>query len=108
MPINPGDLRQRVTLQSKVRTPDGGGGGAEAWVDGKTVWAEVMPLDGRELVQAMQVHPSVSHRVTIRYRAGVSSAMRALYAGRVLDIRSVVDRDERHEALQLLCVEGDA
>lgn len=103
--MNPGDLRHRVTLQTLTRTDDEGGGYTEAWANAATVWAAVEPLEGYERLRAMQVSPTLSHRIRMRYRAGVTSAQRIRYAGRAFGISAVIDPGERHRELHLLCEE---
>ena len=44
-------------------------------------------------------------RVTIRYREGIKSKMRVAIGSRILEIVSVIDVDERHRQLDLLCEE---
>lgn len=104
--MNPGELRQRVTLQRPgTPTPDAMGGRSVPWANVGTTWAHVEPLEGNERLRAMQVSPRLSHRITMRYRPGVTSAMRVLYGARVFGLRSVIDPDERHERLVLLAEE---
>ena len=105
MTINPGNLRHRVTFQSLTTADDGYGGTVETWGDTATVWASVEPLSGFERIQAMQVSPRLSHRVVMRYRADVDAGDRLSYDGRVFDITAVIDEDERHRELTLLCEE---
>lgn len=103
--VNPGELRSRVVVQSATRTPDEGGGYATAWEDGASLWAKVEPLEGSELLRAQQLQARVSHRVTIRYRRGLTAAQRLRLGSRVLEVHQVVDVDERHEFMELLCEE---
>lgn len=103
--MNPGRLRHRVTFQALTRTPDAGGGATETWTDVATVWAAVEPLAGTERLRAMQVSPTLSHRIRTRYRAGITTANRAVYDGREFDITAVIDPGERHRELQLLAEE---
>lgn len=105
MSLDPGKLRHRVKLQTLTRTPDAGGGYTETWTDTATVWAAVEPLQGTERLRAMQVSPTLSHRIRMRYRANVTSAMQAVYNGRAFDITSVIDPGERHRELELLVEE---
>jgi SPP1 family predicted phage head-tail adaptor len=44
--------------------------------------------------------------VTIRYRPGVTSAMRVRYQGRKFNILTVLDVEMAHVALELTCAEG--
>ncbi|HCX68352.1 MAG TPA: head-tail adaptor protein, partial [Rhodobiaceae bacterium] len=43
-----GEMRERVTLQSPSRTPDGAGGAEVTWTSGATVWAKVEDRGGSE------------------------------------------------------------
>jgi len=104
--VNAGELRHRVKLQSVARTSDGAGGFTEAWSDDAEVWAKVEPLQGTQYVLADALRNEVTHRVTIRYRAGVTPRQRVLLASRVLEILTIIDRDEAHVYLQLLCREA--
>jgi SPP1 family predicted phage head-tail adaptor len=103
--MKPGNLRNRVTLQQLTRTDDGAGGYTETWTGVATVWADVYPLKGNERYEAQQVQANLSHRVTIRYRTGVEPSMRLLYGTRTLTIEAVIDPEERHRELILMCSE---
>ncbi|HXH05858.1 MAG TPA: phage head closure protein [Vicinamibacterales bacterium] len=106
-----GRLRQLVTIERKTVTADPQGGRSETWTPIATdVWAEVTPLSGRELLQlqAQQVAVIVTHRVRIWYRAGLSPQMRLRLGSRVFQIETIVDPDERHVELELLCAEVQA
>ena len=103
-----GALRHRLALQEETRGADAGGGYTLTWSDIATVWGRVEPLTGAERLQAMRLESRVSHRVTIRHRTGVSAGMRLLHDGRALNIRTVIDPDERRHWLELMCEEGVA
>ena len=106
MALEAGALRHRITLQSATDTPDGGGGFTTVWTDVATVWAAIEPLKGREQLHAAQLETPVTHRVTLRYRAGVTPKMRVKFGTRVFNIRAVIDAEERHRTLELMCEEG--
>lgn len=99
-------LRHRVTIQQPVVAVNGYGERITTWSTVATVWAAVEPLRGREFFDAEQVQAEISHRVIMRYRAGMESTMRLLHEGRVLHITAPpIDVDERHRELQLMCRE---
>lgn len=100
-----GLLRQRITLQSVALTPDGAGGATETWSDFATLYARVAPLSAREPFQAHQIASEATHAITLRYYPGVSDKMRVRYGNRTFLIESIVDEDERHRGLLLLCRE---
>lgn len=101
-----GTLNRQITLQQRVATVDTFGQRSLTWVDVAPTWAEIAPLTGRELEAAQAIHSEVSHQVTIRYRPGVTAAMRAVYQGRFFQIQAVLDTDTRHEQMLLMCSEG--
>lgn len=98
-------MNKRVKIQSAGRTSDGAGGATVAWTDVATVWAAVEPLTGKEPYIAQQLQGQVTHKVTVRYRTGITPAQRVLYGTRVFDVEAVVDPKERHSVLILACEE---
>ncbi|HYF94423.1 MAG TPA: phage head closure protein [Symbiobacteriaceae bacterium] len=98
-------LRHRITLQEKQITQDTYGAEVENWVDVATVWAEVSPISGREYFAAQQVNAEVTHRIKLRYRAGVNSKMQVVFGTRIFGIESVINVGERNIEMQLMAVE---
>jgi len=103
--VNIGKLRHRVTIQNKVTLLDGYGGVTSTWQDVATVWASVEPLNGRELYAAQQVKAELTHRIRIRYMSGIKPEMRIAFDNRTFEIEAIIDPEERHESLELLCSE---
>ena len=105
MALAAGRLRHRVTFQTFTTVTDAGGGETKDWVDGDTVWAAIEPLSGSERIEAMQVSPSLSHRIRIRHRDGITAAVRLQHDGRTFDITAVFDPDGRRAELEILAEE---
>jgi len=101
-----GQLRKRLTIQQRSTAQDSYGQPLTAWADVATVWGAVEPLNGRELLAAEAVQSEITHQVVMRYRPGITAKMRVLYGSRVFDIQNVLDENERHRMLTLLCLEG--
>lgn len=110
-------LRHRITLQEEIRTPDEGGGYIRSWQDVAELWAEIIPYagtgnfsrgSGKERVAGGQMQAENSYRLILRYREGVTTLMRIIFDGRVFNIRSVVNVNERNEILELWIQEGVA
>ncbi len=102
-----GRLRHRLSLENASRTPDGGGGAAETWTTAAQVWGQIRPIGGSEGFNADAITGRISHEITLRYRAGVTPAMRLISGNRRFEITAVIDIDERHRWLKCLCVERD-
>ncbi len=100
--MNAGRLNRRVTLQQKSVTRDALGAEVVTWVDVATVWAEVSPYSGREFVALRQAQDEITTRITIRYRRGVTPAMRVVHGEAKYDIVHVIDRNDAHVSLELV------
>lgn len=107
-----GKLRHKVAIQefavgSPQQKPSGEPDGVWADVDGlSSISASIEPLKGRELFAAQEHHSEVEVRVRIRYRAGITAAMRVAHGGLYYDIVAVLDPELRHVELELLCKQG--
>lgn len=87
-----GEFDQRVTLQTAAITRDAVGGPVEAFSDWITVWAAVKVVSGRRATLAQQVGAAVTKEVHVRYRSGLSSALRVRFAdGHVAKVSWVED-----------------
>ena len=101
--MNIGDLRHRVAIQARDATLDVYGQPAQTWTTTATVWGSVADISGKELLAAMAVQSEVSTHITIRYRAGVTTANRILYDGVIYNISAVVDPTGRKRETNLMC-----
>lgn len=102
-----GTLRHRVTIQQNTPTQDAFGEPIESWSTYATVWAAVEPLTGNErfVPVGAQVQATVSTRIRIRYRDGVTNQMRVLWGSRIYRIEAVLNLEERDREIHLLCEE---
>lgn len=58
-------------------------------------WAKVDALSGRELWNAQQVQPDVTHQATVLDTGDeIKSAMRVVYKDRTFEIESAIERGE--------------
>lgn len=105
-----GRLRHRVTLQSPTTARNSFGEPIATFATYANVWADIRPLTGRERYAAQQVQASTTHQVRIRFRTDVEAIHRVQWvshgATRTLDITAVLDPEERHTELLLLCSEA--
>lgn len=71
-------------------------------------WASIEPMSGDEPEVAEQLRGQTLHKVTMRSVASIvaiTPAMQVLYQGRTLNIKQIIDVDELHYWLELVCVE---
>lgn len=101
-----GKLRHRVTIEQNTPTADSFGELAESWSAlASNVPAQVESMTGRELIQGEQQEAVYTHKVTIRFRAGVTSQMRVVHNSKNFNIESVLDPDGMTRRLFLMCRE---
>ena len=92
--IDPGCFRRELVLSRLVPVPDGAGGYTESWTDEATVYASLEPVHARAVRAGEQALEHVTHRVTMRFRAGVEAGMRFTSGPRTFGIVTVYDPDE--------------
>ncbi len=92
--IDPGELRTELALEACSTVPDGLGGFAGTWTETATLFAGIEPVSADSAFGADQTLESVTHRITLRRRDGVTSGMRFTRKGRAFDILTVHDPDE--------------
>jgi len=103
-----GKLNQRVKIWQPVEEQqDSGEMKIVRWTLFKTVWAAVSPVSSREYWSSPQLQATVSHRVRLRYVAGITVKMRFEHAGRYLNIAAPPrNTDERNRELTIDCIEA--
>lgn len=102
--IDPGKLRDRVTVQIASGTTNALGETVLSWSDSSAVWASVEGVSAREALAAGQQETSLTHKVRLRYLPGLTQQMRFAWRSRTLEIVSLLEHGNRteHEAI---CVE---
>ncbi len=101
-----GHLRHRVTIEQSTPAQNEYGELVESWAALVTVWGAVEPLDGREYFQVQQVQSTVTTRIRIRYRTGITPLMRVAWDGRIFDIEDVIEPKSQRRELHLMCREN--
>lgn len=100
-----GAYRHRVTVQVVTETQNSQGEPSTDWADETTVWTSVEPLVGRELLLAQQTVALVTHRVGLRYLAGLTAKKRLVFNGRTFNILNVMNLEERNREMEIMAQE---
>lgn len=106
--INPGYLRHKITIQKQNNNSDKQddyGQPLDIWVDVARSWASINPISGKEIFAAETVSSEITHKIKIRYRSGITPDMRIVFNGRIFEIKSIINFQERNIDLQLMCKE---
>jgi SPP1 family predicted phage head-tail adaptor len=99
--IDPGKLRERVTVQIASGSTNTMGETVLAWTNSTAVWASVEGVSARESLVNAQQEVAVTHRVRLRYLPGLTQNMRFNWRSRTLEIVSLLEHGNRseHEAI---------
>ncbi|WP_332681447.1 phage head closure protein [Bosea sp. (in: a-proteobacteria)] len=100
-----GAMRRRLLLEEPVGTPDGIGGEVRGHALVAAVWAQVEWLSGEERWRAGRPEQAISHRISLRWRAGVDAGQRLRDGTQIFDIRAVADPDGGRRRLVCLVEE---
>lgn len=102
MSIEAGRLNKRITISQKNVTRDAYGGESIQWEAFCTVWAAVLPIRGREYVAIRDAGAELTTRFLIRYRSGITPAMRIEYGGAMYDIIDVINPQEARTHMEIM------
>jgi len=97
MALDPGKLRERVTIQQATERRNSLGETTLEWATFAERWASVEGVTAREALGAGQLEVSITHRVRLRYVTGMTQNMRLVWRGRTLDIVSLLEYGNRSE-----------
>lgn len=110
-PLNAAKLNKCIILERKIsETKDEEGNvHPSKWLEFVKVWAEPKTTFGTgfrsEIFQGNAEFVIKLINFTIRYREDINSAMRVRYDGKLYEIKSVIDIDEQHKEMCLICEE---
>lgn len=101
--IDAGKLRTPVQFQRAARTPDGAGGATLSWqaIAGAPTRAHVKSLSGSERFASARVEATATHRLTVRYFAGLTEADAVVFAGKRANVRFIDNVEQRNRWLVL-------
>lgn len=105
--INAGEYRHVVTFQTREDKRNKYGEVIESWKNSFKARVGIYPISGREFYAAETVNSEVTHKLNMRYMPNqhISPDMRIDFNGRILQIISVINFQEKNVELQLLCKE---
>ena len=98
-----GPLNQRVTIKSRQAGQDAAGQPNGSWADVATVWASVRHGTGSETIRAGETSSLTKASIRIRWRAGITPAMRVHHGSDVYEILQVLPDYESRAHVDLVC-----
>lgn len=100
-----GKLRHYVDLQSATASQNDFGEQVKTWSTDESIFAQIEPLRGQQLLQYSQVNAELTHRIIIRYTSNATPEKRIKFGTRIFDISVVRNIEERNVYQELLCKE---
>lgn len=101
-----GNLRHKITFQTiGSTTNDFGEIGQGNYQDFKTVWSSITPISGKETFLANKDFATVTHKIKIRFIAGLNASMQIDYMGRKFKIMNIRNFGEMGKELEILAEE---
>lgn len=105
MNVDPGRLKQRISFCVLEETEDELGQSKQTIKEIKKVWANIVPLSGREFYEAQKLTADTSYKIYTRYQNFVKQDMFIKYKEQIFDITSIVDMGMEHKMLEIRCTE---
>ncbi len=104
-----GTLNKRIKISKLVTgspARDELGTPNTTWEELDTIWAAIEPISGREFWAQQQIQSEITVKIRIRYRNDITVGMIAQYNGKTYSIKYIIDYQESHKELLLMCSEG--
>lgn len=105
MALSASRLRTRVRIEQQSEEADEFGQRLDTWTEVVTVWADALHTSGLELARAGGEVSKARASFRIRYRTGITAAMRLVHAstGQVYNILAALPDLARREHVDLVC-----
>lgn len=105
-----GEMRERLTVQSKTTVADTQLGRSSSWATLTTIWAAVRPLSAGESLQTDAVTAKVRYEVETHYRTDITTVMRLSWtpfraSARTLQINGIRLASGRPDRIVMDCEE---
>ena len=98
-------MRHYIDLQSATASQDGYGEESKVWATDESIFAQIQPLRGQQLLEYQQINAELTHRIIIRHTSNATPEKRIKFGTRIFDINVVRNIDERNIYQELLCKE---
>jgi SPP1 family predicted phage head-tail adaptor len=104
-----GRLRFRINLEQPTPTLDAAGGEVPGWTSYAEVWADILPMKGRERIAADQIVAEVDTRIIIRWSPSVDvidAKWRVRHGSVIYNVQYKGHIGLRQRQIELMCQSG--
>lgn len=100
-----GQLRDRITIQVRSTVDNAAGEPTLSWTDyAAGIAANVTDMSGKEFIAGQEITNAVTTTIVIRYRVGVTGAMRVVARGVIYNIQAVLEPENKRREMHLMCL----
>lgn len=100
-----GRHRHRVQIQRRALTQDAVGQQIETWTEVDDIWANVVPVNGRDFFMASGEHAEITHKIMAYWPITVRAGDRIVFGSRYLKVHTVINVGERNRETTLMVIE---
>ena len=101
-----GNLRNYIIIQQPTEIQNSNQELVLTWSTFATVFAEILPLIGREYWSSKQIVSEITGKIRIRYLANVTTKMQVVDGTKTYKIEAVIDVENKHKELVLYVKEN--
>lgn len=103
-----GNLRNKAEIQEIGTTTNEYGEIEDGdFIKFADVWCSITPVSGRESFLSNTDFSKTTHKIKMRYIAGVNASMRLVWQGRVFNFLNTKNISERFKAIEILAWEDN-
>jgi SPP1 family predicted phage head-tail adaptor len=109
MPLNAGDLKERITFQVRAAGKDALGQASGAWEDvavQPTVWAKSAFVTGRDVAVAGQYQATLDAKFIVRYRGDILPTWRVVWKSQPFEILGTPAPNAEGDGIVINCTSG--
>lgn len=103
VPVNPGRMDRKLTVQRRTLAKDAAGGRVETWVDAYDCWAEAVRTKQNETIAGDADRNIEDRQFRIRYRADIASGTHRIFYQLCFYDITAIDEEGRRDRLLLTC-----
>jgi SPP1 family predicted phage head-tail adaptor len=100
------NLDKLVSIERRGHLQDSAGQTRETWQHQAQVWASIRPVAGREYYAQSGERAEVSHEIIVRHGVELEAKDRIVFDGRVFDIVSAFNLEERNRYIKAMSKEN--
>jgi SPP1 family predicted phage head-tail adaptor len=93
---------------AKATTSDGQGGFVTGTPTSASVFAEVMPVSGKEIYRAQHLNVTANYTILVRYNPAITAEKYIVWNGISMQVRYVENIENRNMWMMLYCESGVA